>query len=63
MMALPKTIYVKEVSETNSAGGKEKYLDASYGLFDAAEDDLTDVGVYSLVETKKVRKVVEEETG
>lgn len=55
-MAFPKTIYVKEVSDTSS---REKYLDAYYTLFDSAEDDAILVGVYKLVGKKKVKKVVE----
>ena len=57
MAALPKVIYVAE--ERGSDGST--WLNATRQLFDAAADDGSErvVGVYKLVETKRVKRVVQ----
>jgi hypothetical protein len=54
-MTFPKQIFVRV--ETDGDG--DKFLLAHSKLFDAAEDDQRTVGVYKLVGTKKVCKVVQ----
>ena len=57
MAALPKLVYVVEERGTDGS----TWLLATQQLFDAAADDGSEraVGVYKLVETKRVKRVVQ----